>query len=181
MKFLFATYQNTFNCVVLLSENNEGIWSCVLKKTPHVSLLITRVHKSLLSLPLGNRDTCKLETSTDDVGLNRCSCETFKKWKQLIVGTQKHLRCPGRTFRVPKWSMSKVKGHSEIGNAVLPHAKKVKVKVIQKWETLSCRRDSWTYREVVSPERVILTFDLDLETLTVWLWAMMCAKTLEYS
>lgn len=38
-----------------------------------------------------------------------------------------------------------------------------KVKVIQKWEKLSCRRDSWTYREVVSPERVILT-------LTWWPW-----------
>lgn len=77
----------------------------------------------------------------------------------------------------------KGEGHSKIGNGVLRMQKRSmsKVKVIQKWETLSCRRDSWTYREVVSPERVILTFDLDLVTLTVWPWAMMCDLTLEYS
>ena len=85
MIFCFATYRNVFIHVLLLSENDEGIWPCVLK-TPRVSLLLTRARKSLLSLLLWSRDTCKLQTFADDVG-QKCSCISPKdrRFRSLLL------------------------------------------------------------------------------------------------
>lgn len=85
-EFFFATYQNAFIHVAQLSENDEGIRPCVLK-TSFVLLLLTPARLRLLSLILGSRDTCKVETFADDVGLfgSRRS-QKDKRFRSLPLG-----------------------------------------------------------------------------------------------